>query len=63
MSKFILTAALVVAATIMFGYLGAALLENEMGRKILGAIAAGIALVLAAEGLHIVVDHLRGRTA
>jgi hypothetical protein len=63
MSKAILAAALIVAATVTFGYLGAALLEDETGRKILGAIAAGIALVMAAEVVHIVVDRLRGRTA
>jgi hypothetical protein len=61
MPKSILIAAAVIAATVLFGYLGAAMLEAEAGRKILAAIAATIALIILAETAHIVVDRFRGR--
>jgi hypothetical protein len=63
MPKSILTAAVVIAATVLFGYLGAAMLEAETGRKILAAIAATIVLIVLVETAHIVVDRMRGRTS
>lgn len=63
MPKSILTAAAVIAVTVLFGYLGAAMLEADAGRKVLAAIAATIALAMLAETAHIVVDRIRGRTS
>jgi hypothetical protein len=48
---------------VLFGYLGAAMLEADAGRKILAAVAATIALTLLAETAHIVVSRVRGRTS
>jgi len=61
MSKSIVTAAAVIAMTVLFGYLGAAMLEAETGRKILTAVAATIALVIGAEIAHIVIERWRRR--
>ncbi len=63
MPKSILTAAAAIVLTVLFGYLGAAMLEAEAGRKILAAIAATIALAILAETAHIVIDRIRGRRA
>jgi hypothetical protein len=49
--------------TVLFGYLGAAMLEAETGRKILTAIVATLALVAVAEVGHVVVDRWRRRAA
>jgi len=63
MPKSILTTAAVIVATVLFGYLGAALLEADAGRKILAAVAATIVLTLVVESAHVVVDRIRGRTS
>lgn len=63
MPKSILTASAVLAVTVLFGYLGAAMLESDAGRKILAAIAATIALTVVAETAHIVVNRVRRRTS
>ncbi len=63
MPKSILTALAVIAVTVLFGYLGAAMLEADAGRKILAAIAATIALTMLVETAHIVVNRVRRRTS
>lgn len=62
MPKSIFTAAAVIAVTVMFGYLGAAMLEAEAGRKILAAVALTLALVATAEIGLALIGRLRGRT-
>ncbi len=63
MPKSILTALAVIAVTVLFGYLGAAMLEADAGRKILAAVAATIALTVLVETAHIVVNRVRRRTS
>jgi uncharacterized membrane protein len=54
----IFAAVVVIALTVLFGYLGAAMLEAETGRKVLAAIAATIALSVVAELVSILIDRL-----
>ncbi len=63
MPKLILTAAAAIAVTVLFGYLGAAMLEADAGRKILAAIAATVALTILVEMAHIVANRARRRTS
>jgi hypothetical protein len=61
MPKSVVTAVAVIALTVLFGYLGAAMLEAEAGRKILAAIAATIALATVVEVGHILIGRWRNR--